>query len=148
VPGEVGFACPFCASKCAIAADKLLLDVGAVARLQQQQKQQKQLEGVEATAVPDCDVCGDDPATKCASFSLSFELFAFEMYASFLGLSCADHLMFLPSPSPCREGRCVVGWGARGALRLSTPFENKAAGRLRICEGNHLKCALSTATAD
>jgi hypothetical protein len=61
VPGEVGFACPFCARKCAIAADKLLLDVGTVAQLQ---LQQQQLGGVEAAAVPDCDVCGDDPATK------------------------------------------------------------------------------------
>jgi hypothetical protein len=64
VPGEVGFSCPFCYSKCAIAADKLLLDVGCVARLQQQQQQQQQLGGVEAAAVPDCDVCGDDSTTK------------------------------------------------------------------------------------
>jgi hypothetical protein len=64
VPGEVGFACPFCARKCAIAADKLLLDVGTVARLQQEH-QQLQLRGSGApAAVPDCDVCGDDPATK------------------------------------------------------------------------------------
>jgi anaerobic selenocysteine-containing dehydrogenase len=64
VPGEVGFACPFCARKCAIEADKLVVDVGTVARLQEQETQQQQLEGGKVVAVPDCDVCGDDPATK------------------------------------------------------------------------------------
>ena len=63
VPGEVGFACPFCSSKCAIAAEKLLMDVGAVAQLQ---LQHQQLGSGKAAAVPDCDVCGDDPATKLA----------------------------------------------------------------------------------
>jgi anaerobic selenocysteine-containing dehydrogenase len=61
VPGEVGFACPFCSSKCAIAADKLLVDVGTVAQLK---LQQQHLGSGRAAAVPDCDVCGDDPATK------------------------------------------------------------------------------------
>jgi hypothetical protein len=113
VPGEVGFACPFCSRKCAIAADKLVVDVGTVARLQEQEQQQQLVgrrsvgnmggfgmvkkamaassrtdesrkrgaDGSERTrsgdkrlrtdsgggkvaAVPDCDVCGDDPATK------------------------------------------------------------------------------------
>jgi hypothetical protein len=47
-------------------ADKLLLDVGAVAQLLvQQQQQQLQLHGSgEPAAVPDCDVCGDDPAKR------------------------------------------------------------------------------------
>jgi hypothetical protein len=64
VPGEVGFACPFCARKCAIAADKLVVDVGTVARLKEQEAQRQRLGGDEVVAVPDCDVCGDEPATK------------------------------------------------------------------------------------
>jgi hypothetical protein len=63
VPGEVGFACPFCTSECAIAADKLLLDVGAVAQLQLQQHKDQYGSG-NAVNVPDCDVCCDGPATK------------------------------------------------------------------------------------
>jgi hypothetical protein len=62
VPGEAGFACPFCARQCAIAADELVVDVGTVARLLEHQRQQLGLGEVEA--VPDCDVCGDEPATK------------------------------------------------------------------------------------
>jgi hypothetical protein len=58
-----GVVCPFCARQCASTADELLLDIGTLAALHEQQQQQRLVSG-EVETVPDCDVCGDDPATK------------------------------------------------------------------------------------
>ena len=64
-PGKEGFACPICSKTCGTPAAKLELDVGTVAMLRQQQAEEAGGGGGEAAAVIDCDVCGDDPATKC-----------------------------------------------------------------------------------